>query len=405
MDDTRFLDDLQRNQVLTSLACGKCGDCVLACPVYEERGFENKNIAPAYKLRELRALIKKKYGLLSLISGPGKMNPDRVKRLVDNNYYCTLCGRCNATCPFQFDLMDIWEKLREEAVNSGLGPENVLTVKEAVDVENNIYKMPHTARKEWVDYGETAVPIKNNAETVYFVGCTTSYSGVLMPVAESVASILNALKEDWTILANEKCCGTPLRFTGATENFKEFVISNVEAIESTGAKRVVFNCPGCYRNFKQVYPEIIGRPLEFELLHVIELVDQEIQKGTLKPDKLASTVTYHDPCELTRLMGLVNEPRRIFQLIASDFVEMPENKFDVRCCGAGGAFKVIDIDSSVNLSKTRLHHAQQVGATLLTSACPACKLNLDQAATDLESDIQVMDLIEVVAQQLGLMEF
>lgn len=400
-----FLNTIHKIQVLTSYACGKCGECVLACPVHEEQGRVNRDIAPAFKLRALKGLFKRKFGLSSLLFGSRELDLEKAKRLVDNNYYCTLCGRCNATCPFQFDLMDIWEKLREEGVRMGFGPSGIADLRTAVDTENNIYKMPHDARKDWVEYGETDVPIKDTAEMVYFVGCTTSYSGILMPVAESVAAILNKMDEDWTLLADEKCCGTPLRFTGATENYHNLVESNIAAIEATGAKRVVFNCPGCYRNFKQVIPSVLGRPLNFEIMHIVELIDQYIQQGRISPVQLEAKVTYHDPCELSRLMGFVKEPRRVLNSFVSDFVELPENEYDGRCCGAGGAFKIVDIDQSVQLSKTRITHAQNVEASILTSACPACKLNLDQAATDMETDIQVLDVVEIVAQQLGLLEY
>ena len=65
-------------------------------------------------------------------------------------------------------------------------------------------------------------------------------------------------------------------------------------------------------------------------------------------------------------------------------------------------FKAIDPDLSLKLAKKRVEQAEKLGATIVTSACPACKSNLDEAAVDMESDIQVLDIAEVVAQQLGL---
>jgi heterodisulfide reductase subunit D len=377
---------------------------MLACPIYE--ATQDQKLTPAYRVRALKSLSKSKYGLRALLFGPRKVSKDQIKELVDPIFKgCTVCGRCVAICPFNFDLIELWETARKAIVKSGLGPTPALQVQEAVEATNNVYKMPHTARKEWIEYEEVEAPKKEKAETVYFVGCVTSYSGLMMSIAHAVASILDASGEDWMLLNEELCCGSPLRFAGTTEKYKEIAKKNIEAIEATGAKRVVFNCPSCYRRFKQDYPELIGRNPRFQSLHIIELIDQYVKEGRLKPnEKLKETITYHDPCELTRLLGIIDEPRRLLNAFAINFVELPENKVNCRCCGQGGLLGATDPELSLTLAKNRIKQAEKIGTEILTSACPACKLNLGDAVDEMESDIQVMDITEVIAQELGLMD-
>jgi Fe-S oxidoreductase len=81
---------------------------------------------------------------------------------------------------------------------------------------------------------------------------------------------------------------------------------------------------------------------------------------------------------------------------------MPENKVNARCCGAGGLLAAIDTDLAKRLANKRVEQAEEIGATILTSACPACKLNLDEAAFQKESNISVMDITELIVQQLDL---
>jgi heterodisulfide reductase subunit D len=404
MTDSEFMDNFSREQILALYACGRCGDCMLACPIYEET--RDEKLSPAFRLRVLKSLSKSKYGLRALIFGPRKEPEDQVKELVDPVFKgCTVCGRCMTVCPFNFDLIELWETARKAVVKSGFGPTSALQVQEAIEADKNVYKMPKSARKEWLEYEEVEDPTKEKAEMVYFVGCVTSYSGMMMSVAHAVASILNEAGEDWTLLNEEWCCGSPLRFAGTTEQYKEFAEKNVEAIEATGAKRVVFNCPSCYRRFVQDYPELIGRKLGFQPIHIVELVDQYVKEGRFKPnEKLKETITYHDPCELTRLLDIVDEPRRVINAFASNFVEMSENKVNCRCCGQGGLLGATDPELSLTLGKNRIKQVEEIGAKILTSACPACKLNLDEAAAEMESDIQVLDLTEIIAQQLGLMD-
>lgn len=397
--------NFSRSQTLQLFACGKCGDCLLACPIYEET--QDRALGPAFRVRALKSLAKARSGLLAILFGPRKPNPETLQRLATSLYQgCTVCGRCMTVCPFNFDLIEIWEKARETIVASGYGPTPTVQVKEAIEAEKNVYKMPHTSRREWLEYEGVTAPITETADVVYFVGCTTSYSGLLMPIATAVSSLLEAAGEKWMLLDDEWCCGSPLKFAGQIEQYKDFVAKNVEAIEATTAKRVVVNCPSCYRRFKEDYPRILGRPLGFELVHIVELVNEYVKDGRLKPtSKLEATVTYHDPCELSRLIGVYNEPRNLLSEWVTSFVEMPENKVNARCCGAGGMFKAIDPEISLKLAKKRIEQATALGATVLTSACPACKLNLDEAAADAESDIQVLDVVEVIAQQLNLLPY
>jgi heterodisulfide reductase subunit D len=404
MTENDFFNDFSRIQTLQLYACGKCGECLLACPIYEET--QDRNLGPAFRIRILKSLAKAGTGLRTLFFGSRKSNPKEIQKLATSLYNgCTECGRCMAVCPFNFDLIDIWEKARERVVASGFGPAPTVQVKEAVEAEKNVYTMPHASRLDWLEYEEVEAPEKEKADVVYFVGCTTSYSGILNPIAHAVTSILDAAGEDWTLLKDEWCCGSPLKFAGQTEKYEDFVANNVEVIEATNAKRVVFNCPSCYRRFKEDYPKVLGRPLRFELVHINELVDEYVEEGRLKPpQKLEATVTYHDPCELSRLLGKYEAPRRLLNNFVTTFIEMPENKVNARCCGAGGLFAAMDTETSHRLAKKRVEQAEELGATILTSACPACKLILDEAAVDTDSNVQVLDIVEVVAQQLGLIE-
>ena len=404
MTKNDFFDGFSRIQTLQLYACGKCGECLLACPIYEET--QDRNLGPAFRLRALKSLAKAESGLRTLFFGSRKANPKEIQKLATSLFNgCTVCGRCMAVCPYNFDLIEIWEKARERVVTQGFGPAPTVMIKEAVEAERNVYKMPHDSRREWLDYEDVEAPKKEKADVLYFIGCTTSYSGILNPIAHAVTSILTAAGEDWTMLKDEWCCGSPLKFAGQTEKYKDFVTHNVEVIESTNAKRVVFNCPSCYRRFIEDYPKILGRPLGFESVHITELVEEYVKDGRIKPtQKLETTVTYHDPCELSRLSGKYNEPRSLLDKFVTTFVEMPENKVNARCCGAGGLFAAIDPDVSKRLATKRVEQAEEIGATILTSACPACKLSLDGAAADADSDLRVLDIVEVIAQQLGLME-
>jgi len=375
-------------------ACSRCGECVDECPVYQETG--NKYEAPGYKIKALRPVVSRRILPFFLGSAPSE---EELKRVADGLYGCTLCGRCVSVCPYHYDLVDLWETSRESAIRNGLGPAPILEMIQITLAEKNFLKRPYAARKNWTK-GEN-IPIGKKADTVYFVGCVMSYTPTLRSAARSAGTILNAAGENWTILEDEWCCGVPLKFGGGTEKFREFVEHNVAAIEATGANKVISSCPGCYRMIKQEYPKALGRPLKFSVIHMTELVDEYAKSGKVSfSGKLEAGLTYHDPCELSRLLGIVDAPRNVFSRIATKFAELPENRYNTHCCGGGGLYKAMNTEMSLNIAQKRIGQAENLGAEIMAAACPACFMNLSQAARFKKSGVKVLDFAEIVAQQI-----
>ena len=70
---------------------------------------------------------------------------------------------------------------------------------------------------------------------------------------------------------------------------------------------------------------------------ILELLDDLRQQGRLKiSGRLSQRLTYHDPCQISRRGGVIDEPRNLINMFAEDFVEMPEAGKMNWCCGAGG---------------------------------------------------------------------
>jgi heterodisulfide reductase subunit D len=326
----------------------------------------------------------------------GSDDKETAEKLAKGLYECTLCGRCWSVCPYNYDLVDLWEKARESAFDNDMGVAGHQEMVDSVKAENNIFKMAHDRRRKWATGLD--VPVGQKADVVFFVGCLMSYRGQLKSSAKAMAAIMNAAGEKWTLLENEVCCGVPLKFSGGVTDLKELMEENVKAIEATGARKIVFSCPGCYRMFKQDYAKLLGDRVQ--MLHATELIDNYLKAGKIKLKKSDQTITYHDPCELSRLTGVIEQPRNIFAKVTDSYVELPGNKFNVECCGGGGLYKAADLDRSLAIAQKRINQAENKRAATLTTACPSCYMTLSQAARQKKSEVKVSDFAEVVAEQL-----
>jgi heterodisulfide reductase subunit D len=289
--------------------------------------------------------------------------------------------------------LEVIEALRARAVELGIGPMPAhKRLAENVRETHNVYGEPHADRMRWIS--DDAKP-SAKADTALFMGCTAPYQRP--ELMRATARVLKASGVDFTVLPDEWCCGSPLFRTGQLELAKEMVKHNVEVIKALGVKRLVFNCPVCYRCFAVDYPKIAG-DLGFELIHVVELIADLYNKGRIKFKELPpEVVTYHDPCNLGRHLGVYDAPRTILNAIKGiKLVEMERIKDQAWCCGAGGGVRDAFPDLSLWTAKQRVEEAIDTGATKLVSSCPFCASNLEWAIKEMGVRMRYQDITQIV---------
>ncbi len=383
--------------------CAHCALCTEKCPTYAES--QVPNYAPGVRSSKTVRLYNKQFDLRARLLGSRPITEEDVADLADSAFNCTLCGRCMETCPFGFQTHELWVRVREVIRDLGGTPSKVLMLEEMLEESQNPYGLEPDMRLDWADYTDLEeIPEKDQADIAYFVGCTTAFKGANHEVAFAIASILNKLKENWTLLGEDEwCCGSPLLLAGDEHGVKKFAEHNVEALKSRGVKTVITGCAGCFRVFKWEYPKLLGYKPDFEVVHAVEFLRDKLASGELNPDPAKERVGYHDPCELARLGGVIDAPREALKYLASDYVELPESGMDVRCCGGGGLLQAVNNDLRMAIVNRRLGQARELGVEILTSGCPSCKLAFADGVRESDIEIEVLDVMELAARQLGLL--
>ncbi|MHA1714172.1 MAG: (Fe-S)-binding protein [Promethearchaeota archaeon] len=329
----------------------------------------------------------------SLMEGDYEMSESVAEKI----YSCVLCGNCESQCEQEVGdhLVEIFEALRAEAIEKGFGPmPQHVTFKENVEKVHNPYGESHESRFS-EDYMKRH--LKDKAEVVYFVGCTSAYRE--KDVVRHTISILEKMGIDFAILKDEFCCGSPLITTGQLSEARELAEHNIKLIEGSGAKIVIISCAGCYRTFKKQYIEKFGLDFPFKVQHFSEFLGDNLKKLKFKSGIKGRNikVTYHDPCHLGRHVGVYEPPRDVLKALPGiELIEMPRNREIAWCCGAGAGVKSAFKDFALETAKTRIVESEKTGASVLVTCCPFCELNLGDAIADLGSSMSLKDLCELV---------
>ncbi len=346
-------------------------------------------------------------------------------------YKCTECGGCAISCKFLNTLepLEIIMRLREKLVDAGYGPmpEQQRYI-EATERVNNPYNEPHEKRFDWLP---DDIELDPHSKVLYFVGCTSSYRRKEM--ARATVRILHNAGIPFNMLEDkEHCCGSPILRTGDVKRFQQFLNKNLDAIESKEIETIIFSCAGCYDTFKVDYP--LYRDYNFRVLHTVEYFDELIQQGKLKlTQEVPFTVTYHDPCHLGRnaeryedwdgdvvdllplisidvppkpkrtgAKGIYSAPRSILSKIPGvKFVEMERIKEYSYCCGAGAGVKSAFPEFAIQTAKNRIEEAEDTGASVISSACPFCSTNLQDAIGERNSHLLFLDISEIILMAIG----
>lgn len=359
--------------------CARCGFCKVSCPTYPfGGGFET--FSPRAKV----------YFLKDYYEGRAELTPEWVDRL----YRCTTCERCQSVCQTAIPLVHLWESIRSEIVAKGLGPMPAHKKLRALAEEfGNPYGEPATKQSQWLLPEHKPV---ESAELLIFGGCTASYR--MPPMLQTGVTILTRLGIPYAYAGGrEQCCASPLLRTGQLETAEGLIARNLDLFASTGARQIVTPCGGCSKTLKHDYPlwaRKLGKPFDVEVLHFSEVYVRLIRQGRLKPFKaVEKTVTFHDPCHVGRSQGLFGEPREILAAIPGvRLVEMPNNREQSRCCGAGGGVKANYPQMAAEIARGRVNEAIATGADMLVTMCPFCQGSFAQAIKELDAGIGLSGL-------------
>lgn len=408
--------------------CMKCGFCTFWCPVYQEERVESA--VARGKDMMIRALLA------------GEL--DYTREYAERLNKCTLCMTCTANCPARVQIPPVIVAARADEVRAkGIGfPYNIIyrwllprrtlfgnvirsaswfqgiflpktrgTIRHlpfflsALGRQRQIPQIaPRFLRQMVPVVNKPSAGVDTKMKVGYFTGCMTDF--VFPEVGKKIINFLTRNGVEVVVPREQGCCGAPV-FLGAGDfdTGRKLADTNVRAFRDFDY--VVCDCATCgsamkdyikfladtperqedYRNFAGKVKDIT----EF-LVDVLKLPASAYQASAEVKGKV---VTWHDPCHLSRHMGIREQPRQILKSIPDiKYVEMPNAD---RCCGMAGTFSIYFYDLSKKIADKKMAGIEASGADIVVTDCPGCEIQLIDGTIRQGKPVKVMHIMELLA--------
>ena len=322
--------------------------CRHACPVAHAEARET--VTPQAK----NALV----GLVR--SGQAPLDAEAV----DIFHRCTGCGLHATACELEVEVAPVLFEARAAGVDAGV---------------------VHPALVGLVD--EIAGPRESAAPgaTVWFSGCASS-EGLATAGLRAARRI-----EPAAAAVDVGCCGYPLLAGGHPEAFARHARAVSQALEP--AALVLTGDPICAWTMRMAWPERAGVPAP-TIRHLAEVASSP------RPRRDLGATAYHDPCHLSRRLGVTDEPRALVAAATGEAPkELPWAAKGGWCSGGGGLLPRTAPETAHGIASELLDQVRGTGASTVVTACPRCHERLSLAAEDLGADggaVHVVDLIELL---------
>jgi len=392
-------------------SCTHCGMCAEACLFYTETGDPSR--MPINKAEPLRRIWKAEYTLLGRVGkmfGMTAKVDDALLTEWETLVYdsCTLCGRCSMVCPVGNDIALLIRKTREGMAAAGHAPKGLIgATKRAVTIGSPMgVKLPALMAQIGHVERDTGMKIPVDVVGAEYMLLLSSMEIMNFPeFIEASAKIFDKAGVSWTISSEAFEATNSGIQIGVADIAAELVQRIVDAAEKLKVKTVISpECGHAYMAIRWEGPNLVGKPFNFKVRHILEVLDEFRQDGRLKiTGKEKQRLTYHDPCQISRRGGVIEQPRNLINMFSDNFVEMPDTGKMNWCCGAGGGVSSNERADELRLKvfQRKKDQLDEIKPDAIISACSNCRIHLEDGLEEYHMDIPLMSLTETLAEHLA----
>jgi len=339
--------------------CGKCLSCSDACPVFVGSGRQ-EIYRPAFRAETVRR-IKERY-----IDNKGKasawfkgdtveLNWETISRLAELAYRCTLCRRCAQCCTRGVDNALVTHELRKLfSQEMGIAPKEIheqgtvqqLRVGSSTGITpkalQNIIQFMEDEIEDKLGERITLPVDKSGADYLLIHNAGEFMSWPENTVAFAI--IFEAAGINWT-LSSDLIGYDSVNYGVWYDDvqFARIALSHVKSAKKLGVKKIlVGECGHAHKALVTIADRLLVDELNLPRESALPMLEDIVcnERITLDPSKNDFPVTLHDPCNMVRMMGIVEPQRKVLRKICPQFREMEPHGVDNYCCGGGSGFAI-----------------------------------------------------------------
>ncbi len=391
-------------------SCVHCGLCAEACLFYVETG--DPQYTPITKLEPLRRVWEAEFTLFGRLKGLFGLNKKVTDEMLaewEPLLYdsCSMCARCSMVCPVGNDIQYMIRKTREGMVASGHAPEGLITAAARAVRTGSPMGLKWKTLQVQIDHVEasTGLKVPVDAEGADYLVLLSSMEIINFPeYLEAIAKIFGHAGVNWTLSTD---CYEATN-AGIQIGNKDIARTLVQRIVDAAVKLKVKNvispeCGHAYTAVRWEGPNLIGKAYPFRVFHIIEVLDELRASGRIKTEgKEMDRLSMHDPCNLARKSGVIQQQRNLMNLVADNFVDLKEHGRYQWCCGAGGGVSSNERAAELKITAFKRKKAQieEVAPERMVTMCATCRTQLEEGLEEFNMDIPVVGLTEMIAEHL-----
>jgi len=365
--------------------CIDCHGCNSICPPMLET--PERFIGPMYLVNLIRSMFNP------------MENYDRASQAVDMGLYsCNVCGACTFSCPKYIDISEGFILARQRCVEKNIIPDEVKKIRSNILESNSPYGTDRVERASWAK--ELKIP--KSGERLFFASCYYTATQEGRNILTVAINLLKKVGIDVSYLGDEEdCCGAPLYFYGFRREFEEKVRETNNLLKAKEVREIVTPSATCAYTLKKLYPKYTS-DFNIRVRTVIEVILEKIKSGAISLKSMGSKkVVFHDPASLSRLLGMVKEPRECLSNIPEVVIVEAKYYFGVNTMSDGdmSADRLV----SSKIAEVRLQQLLAVNPDIIVTSSATDLQRLKKAAQLRgETKVRIVDLIEFVGGYLGI---
>jgi Fe-S oxidoreductase len=417
----KVISEPQDSKLVTYLnSCVHCGLCAESCMYY--LSTKDEQFIPTRKV-DLISSIYQRYCTFTGKYFPGltnarELNEELTTEMTDQLFgACTLCGRCSKHCSIGIDIAYLVREGRKMLSEMELVPANLQsTINAALQTGNNM-SIPAEELKDTLSWLEdelkdevndpdASIPL--NVPNVNVLYTLNPREPKFFPLSISaMVKIFYAAKESWTLSTSMYDVTNYAYFTSNNDEAKIITQRLYDEVLKLNAKRCILaECGHGSRAFRWEGPNYLKKTYPFDVITSVELLAEYISQGRLKLDKEKNKelMTLHDPCNLVREGGVIDQQRYVLKHAAGRFVEMTPCGTDNFCCGGGGGMLAMSEynERRMKIAEIKADQIRKTGASVVVTPCHNCVDQLMQIDNKFKLGVQIKTLSEVVADAIIL---